>query len=129
MTALLMPMSPVDFVSKDSFIKNVLPEMTNQKVAPLAMKTMNAGRLTSQEFNGKTVVPGRISIEENQWFVLSLPVTSWVSGMRTVEEVKSNAQILRNFSKLTEDDRMAIANKVADVADEGALQPYRKWKT
>ncbi|NEQ67316.1 MAG: aldo/keto reductase, partial [Symploca sp. SIO2D2] len=66
--ALLMPMSPVDFVSQDSFIKNVLPELLEQGVAPLAMKTMGAGRTLSSKVNGKTVIPQRLSKEENQWF-------------------------------------------------------------
>lgn len=126
---LLMPMSPVDFISQDSFIKNVLPDVLDQKVGQLAMKTMNAGRITSAQVNGRPLVPDRISFEENQWFVLSLPITSWVSGMTTVEQVRQNTDIARRYTKLTEADRQAIAEKVLDARDESRLQPYRGWTT
>ncbi|WP_269525065.1 aldo/keto reductase [Coraliomargarita parva] len=127
--ALLMPISAVDSVSQDSFIQEVLPELGKRQIAPLAMKTMGAGRITSHMIGGKRVVPDRISLDENQWFVLSLPVCSWVSGMTTVEQVQTNADILRRFTRLTESDRLTIAEKLLDVADEAALQPYREWLT
>ncbi|MEO0796742.1 MAG: aldo/keto reductase [Verrucomicrobiota bacterium] len=127
MNAMLMPMNPVDFVSQDSFIKNVLPVELEQGVASLAMKTMNDGYALRTKLNGKTVVPDRLSKEENQWFTLSLPVSSWVSGMENPEQVKENAELLRRFTQLSETDRLEIAKKVLDVADEMDLQPYRKY--
>jgi len=127
--ALLMPMSPVDFVSKDSFIKIVLPRLLELGVSPLAMKTMASGRALSATLGGKTVIPNRLSMEENQWFVLSLPISSWISGTVSVGEIRENADILRRHTQLTEDDRLEIARKVLDVADDPELQPYRAWKT
>ncbi len=124
----LMPISPSDFVSRDSFIVNVLPKLVEQQIGPLAMKTMNSGRF-AQEFEGKRITPERLSIEEHQWFSLSLPVTSWVSGMTNVDEVRQNADIARRYTKLSEEDRLAIADKISDMADIAQLQPYRQWNT
>ena len=124
----LMPISPVDFVSKDSFTVNVLPGLIENQIIPLAMKTMNAGRAMS-EHEGKSVIPGRLSFEENQWFVLSLPVATWVSGMQNPDHVRQNVDIARRFTALTEADRLAIAERVLDVKDVAGLQPYRQWNT
>jgi aryl-alcohol dehydrogenase-like predicted oxidoreductase len=124
----LMPMNPHDFVSRDSFIVNVLPKLIEKEVGVLAMKTMNAGRF-NRPLNGKSIVPDALSIEENQWFTLSLPITSWVSGMQTPEQVYSNTKIAKEFTSLSEDDRIEIADRIMDFADAPQLQPYRQWST
>ena len=124
----LMPMSPNDFVSDDSFIINVLPKLVENGTAPLAMKTMNAGQF-NRIHGGKNAVPERISLEEHQWFTLSLPISTWISGIQTLEQVRENANIARRFTKLSEKDRLSIADKVSDMANIPALQPYRAWNT
>lgn len=124
--ACLMPISPVDAASEDSFTVKVLPRLLEKDYAPLAMKSMNSGRIF-REYDGKTVVPGRLTLEENIWFTLSLPICSWVSGMPSVENLRENVKIAQSFSSLTEDDRQAIVHKVVQVADATGLQPYRKW--
>jgi len=124
----LMPMSPNDFVSDDSFILKVLPRLVENGIAPLAMKTMNAGQF-NRAHGGIKAVPERISLEEHQWFTLSLPISTWISGIETLDQVRENASIARRFSNLSEADRMAIANKVSDMANIPALQPYRAWNT
>lgn len=126
--ACLMPMSPSDFISRDSFIHTVLPPLLNQDYGVLAMKTMNAGNVV-RAHEGKQMVPDRMSLEEHQWFTLSLPITSWVSGMESIEQVKQNTEIARRFTQLSEDDRMDLANRVTDMANISALQPYRRWDT
>ncbi|MGJ8640498.1 MAG: aldo/keto reductase [Opitutaceae bacterium] len=127
--ASLMPMGAVDFVSRDSFVQGVVPKLVERKISPLAMKTMNYGHAWTKNIKGKKLIPDRLSIEENQWFVLSLPISSWVSGMTTVDQVRQNADIVRRFTQLSEGDRLAIADKVMDVANIKALQPYRQWET
>ena len=122
----LMPISPVDAVSRDSFTMKVLPELLEQGYAPLAMKTMNSGRALN-EYGGKSVVPGRLSFEENFWFTLSLPICSWVSGMPSLAHLRQNLDIAKRFTSLTESDRHAIVEKVAEVADADGLEPYREW--
>ncbi len=124
----LMPMSPNDFVSDDSFIINVLPKLIENGTAPLAMKTMNAGQF-NRNHGGKNAVPDRISLEEHQWFTLSLPIATWISGMQTVQQVKENAAIARSYTELSESDRLALADKVSDMANIPSLQPYRQWNT
>ncbi|AWT60526.1 MAG: Aldo-keto reductase YhdN [Candidatus Moanabacter tarae] len=122
----LMPISPVDAVSRDSFTIKVLPKLLDQGYAPLAMKTMNSGRALNT-YGGKSVVPGRLSFEENFWFTLSLPICSWVSGIPNLANLRQNIDIAKRFTSLTDSDRSAIADKVTEVADASGLEPYRGW--
>ena len=122
----LMPISPVDAASEDSFTIVVLPRLLEEGYAPLAMKSMNSGRIF-REYDGDTVVPGRLTLEENIWFTLSLPICSWVSGMPSVKNLRENVKIAQSFTSLTEGDRQAIVHKVVQVADADGLQPYKEW--
>jgi len=126
-TACLLPVSPVDFAAEESFTRRVLPELLENRHIPIAMKALGSGRAIKETVNGRSVIGDRLSLEENYWFVLSLPVCSWVSGMESLEQLKQNTDIARRFTALSESDRIAIAEKVADVADETSLRPYYNW--
>ena len=122
----LMPISPVDAASEDSFTVKVLPRLLEEGYAPLAMKSMNTGRIFGK-YDGETVVPGRLTLEENIWFTLSLPICSWVSGIEMVNNLRENVKFAQRFTSLTESERQQIVSKVAEVADAKDLQPYREW--
>ncbi len=122
----LMPISPIDTIARDSFTLKVLPRLIEEGYSPLAMKVMSSGRVL-RKYNGKSIVPDRLSLEENFWFVLSLPICSLVSGMPSVENLRQNIEIAKRFTKLTEGDRKTIADKVAEVANSKGLEPYRDW--
>ncbi len=122
----LMPISTIDTIARDSFTLKVLPKLVEQGYAPLAMKAMSSGRVL-RKYNGKSIVPDRLSLEENLWFVLSLPICSLVSGMPNLENLRQNIDIAKRFTSLTEDDRKTIADKVAEVANSKGLEPYRNW--
>ncbi len=122
----LMPISPIDTIARDSFTLKVLPRLLEEGYAPLAMKAMSSGRVL-KKYNGKSIVPDRLSLEENFWFVLSLPICSLISGMPNLANLRQNVGMAQRFTKLTEGDRQAIADKVAEVANAEGLEPYRDW--
>ncbi len=122
----LMPISPIDTIAEDSFTLKVLPRLIEEGYSPLAMKVMSSGRVL-KKYDSKSIVPDRLSLEENFWFVLSLPICSLVSGMPNLENLRQNIDIAKRFTSLTEGDRKAIADKVAEVANSKGLEPYRNW--
>ena len=126
------PINAVDAATPgNSFTQKVLPEVVKRGHSHMAMKTLGGGGLIggSMSSNRKPpeviAIPDRISLEENFHFVLSQPITSWVSGTDSLEQLKQNIGIARNFSQLTEGDKKAIVKKVAGLYTDKLVESYK----
>ncbi len=116
-----MPINVVDPGHK-SFIKNVLPKLTEKKIGVLAMKTAAYGNL----FESK-VVPNKIGIDQLHNYVLSLPVSVLIGGFDSIDQMEQRIDLVSNFSKLDQIQKDDILAKVADRAN-GELEDYKKVK-
>ncbi|MDZ8118140.1 aldo/keto reductase [Pontiella agarivorans] len=127
------PINPVDAASHHSFIEHTLPALQKNNFGILAMKTLADGRFFGRKMmNGKTtwtlnepVVPDVLSIEECIHFALSLPVSVLITGAENPQLVEEKASMVRNFSRLSEEQRLALANKVAAFAEAGKVEYYK----
>jgi len=121
-----MPLNPVDFAAEHSFSKQVIPELVKRpQYATLAMKTALHGNAMTKP-HGQAIIPNRISLEENFWFALSLPVCSWISGMENAAMAKENIGIAKRFQSLAKADQLALAERVADIANQSGLEGYKR---
>jgi len=109
-----MPMNLVD-PGYSSFIMNVMPKLVERNIGVLAMKTMSFGNFFGQR-DATKIIPEKISVEEALNFVWSLPVSSIVSGNETAEQLQEKINALKTFKELSESDRMALIEKVAEFA-------------
>lgn len=114
------PINTVDAGSPgNSFTTQIVPETVDLGLSHIAMKSLAGGALTGRKLASRDVgvdrypIPGDISLEENFQFVLSQPITAWVSGMETPAEVRQNARIAREFVQLSDQDKARIVAKVA----------------
>ena len=96
-----MPLSVFD-ADENGFQKLVLPEARKQGLAPLAMKTL-AG-------NAKAIKDGLVTSEECLRYALSLPVTTVVSGIDTMEWLQKNASVAASFKPLAPDAMALLEN-------------------
>jgi aryl-alcohol dehydrogenase-like predicted oxidoreductase len=126
------PVNPVDAANPDnSFTAQVLPATVGAGQSAIAMKTLAGGGLNGGIMKSKTGAPERcpipeaISFEENMHFVLSQPVTSWVSGMETPGHIRQNAGIVRNFAGLADDEKKAVIEKVTGYCDVENIEAYK----
>jgi predicted aldo/keto reductase-like oxidoreductase len=112
---------PVNVVdgSYKSFINNLLPALLERKIGVLAMKTAACGRFFSNK-----IVPDRISLAEMHYFVWSLPVGVLIAGFDTVDQLKERIGLARSFTGMTQEQRLELINKVADVA-AGKIEYYK----
>ena len=96
-----MPVNPAD-PHFESFVTHVVPVFVEAGIGVLAMKSLAYGRF----FGGnkgwrrtgvsvKPAIPAAISVEDVLGFVWSLPVTTLVSGMESVQQVVQNTAIAR----------------------------------
>ncbi len=117
-----MPVNPADPHYK-SFVTHVVPKCVEAGIGVLAMKTLAYGRFFGgnrgwrrTNVSVKPVIPGVLSLEDVFGFVWSLPVTTLISGMTSVEQVSHNAVLARKTWNWDSAERKKRIDAVAPFA-------------
>ncbi len=111
-------------VSYKSFTRTVMPTVVERNMGMIAMKTLAnggffGGSSHGQHGNRPRVVPNRLTIEEALHFVWSLPVSVVVTGPDNVEQLEEKITLAHTFSGLSEEERVELIERVADMAGRG----------
>jgi len=128
--ALLMPVNVLD-ASYYSFAENVMPEALDRNMGILAIKSLADGRFFAKKEKANwtsedPLIPNYLSIKEAMHYVWSLPVTVLISGNENATYMREKIALARSFSKLSENERMALVEKVRDIAMTGKLEYFKK---
>jgi len=122
MAASQMPVNPAD-PHFESFVTHVVPKCVEAGIGVLAMKTLAYGRFFGgnkgwrrTEISVKPIIPAVLSVEDVFGFVWSLPITSLVSGMESVQQVSQNAAIARKTWNWNQAERQKRIDAVAPIA-------------
>jgi aryl-alcohol dehydrogenase-like predicted oxidoreductase len=110
-----MPLSVFDG-NETGFQKLVLPELLKQGIAPLAMKTLGG--------NAKAVKDGLVTSEEALRYALSLPITSVISGIDSMEWLETNAKVAANFKPLSREEVTTLEQRCSSKKE---YEYYRRW--
>ena len=101
MAASQMPVNPAD-PHFESFIIHVVPKCVESGIGVLAMKTLAYGRFFGgnkgwrrTDVSIQPAIPAVLSIADVFGLVWSLPITTLVSGMESVQQVSQNAALAR----------------------------------
>lgn len=126
----LMPVNVLD-QSYFSFTKNVIPKALDRNMGILAIKSLADGRFFAKKEKANwtsedPLIPNYLSIKEAMHFVWSLPVTVLISGNENATFMREKIALARSFSKLSENDRMALIDKVKDFALSGEIEYFKK---
>ncbi|HKL33422.1 MAG TPA: aldo/keto reductase [Tangfeifania sp.] len=129
MDGVLMPVNVLD-QSYFSFTKNVMSKALDRNMGIMAMKTLADGRFfAKKEKAGWTssdpVIPNYMSIKEAMYFVWSLPVSVIISGNENATYMREKIALARSFSKLSENERMALIDKVKNKAQTGEIEYFK----
>ncbi|MBN1987431.1 MAG: aldo/keto reductase [Prolixibacteraceae bacterium] len=127
--AVLMPVNVLD-QTYFSFTQNVLPKALDRNMGVLSIKSLADGRFFSkkEEANWTSddpIIPNYMSIKEAMHFVWSLPVTVLISGNENATFMREKIALARSFSKLTEEERLALVEKVKDIALTGKVEYFK----
>ncbi|HEX4065440.1 MAG TPA: aldo/keto reductase [Acidobacteriaceae bacterium] len=114
--AVQMPLNPFDahFLS---FEQQVLPELNRRGIAALGMKPIGG--------NGDMVKKGAITAEQALRYAMSLPVTTTITGMETMDVLHQNLNIAQGFQPLSASEMDAIRRQVSEPAADGRFEPYK----
>lgn len=126
----LMPVNVLD-QTYFSFTKNVIPPALKRNMGILAIKSLADGRFFAKKEKANwtsddPLIPNYLSIKEAMHFVWSLPVTVLISGNENATYMREKIALARSFSKLSEAQRMALIDKVRDIAMTGKLEYFKK---
>jgi predicted aldo/keto reductase-like oxidoreductase len=114
--AVQLPLCGFD-ASFRSFEREVLPTLVKRGIAPIGMKSLNG--------NAEAVKQGVIKPEDAIRYAMSLPVTTTVSGIDSLEILRKNLQIARNFTPMTKEEKQAFRKQCATYAADGRFELYK----
>jgi len=126
----LMPVNVLD-QSYFSFTQNVVPKALDRNMGILSIKSLADGRFFSKKEKANwtsddPLIPNYLSIKEAMHFVWSLPVTVLISGNENATYMREKIALARSFSKLSEQQKLALIDKVKDIALTGKLEYFKK---
>jgi hypothetical protein len=104
---ILVPLSSADKVIND-FGDMLFPYAKKHAIGIVAMKVLSAGRVTQ-------------FVSESLRYAMSLPVSTAIVGMGTLEEVKQNVEIARSFKPMKEIEMQLLVEKTRKYADTSVL--------
>jgi aryl-alcohol dehydrogenase-like predicted oxidoreductase len=110
-----MPLSVMDAHYR-SFEKVVLPVLVEQGIGVLGMKSMANGII----LKSKTATP-----IECLHYALSLPASTIITGIDTLEFLEQAFEAIRTFKPLSPAERDALLAKTASAALYGAYEPFK----
>lgn len=115
-----MPLNVMD-VHYRSFQKQVLPELNRRQIGVLAMKSLGG--------TGTIVTKAGIPVEDALRYVLSLPISTLVTGIDSEKVLDQNLKIAREFQPMSTEERQAVEQKTLKLAGDGRFELFKSSKT
>ena len=115
--AVQMPLNAFDASFVRSFERQVLPELNKRGIAVLGMKPLNG--------HGEPIKTGVLSAEEALRYAMSLPVTTTITGIDSLEVLQQNLRIAQNFKPMTTAEMDELRNRCKTYAADGRYELYK----
>ncbi len=117
-----MPINVLDY-SYRSFQNEVVPVCLKKNVGIIGMKGLAGGYP-----QGRLLSHVKLTAEECYRYCLSLPVAVQVMGINSMEQLKADIALARNFQPLTTQAKQQLLAKVKDVAGDGRHELFKSTK-
>jgi aryl-alcohol dehydrogenase-like predicted oxidoreductase len=114
--AVQLPLNPFDATYR-SFQTEVLPYLNRRGIAVLGMKPMSGA--------GPAIKAGVLTAEESLRYAMSLPVTTTITGMDTMDVLQQNLKAAQSFQPMSDQEMTALQSRVAQYAADGRYEPYK----
>jgi aryl-alcohol dehydrogenase-like predicted oxidoreductase len=115
-----MPINVCDYFYR-SFARQVVPEALKRGIAPLGMKSLAGG----DSHKGRLVSAGVCTVEQALSYALSQPIAALVTGIDSMEVLRQNLAIARNFKPLTGEALDRLLAQVKEVAGDGRHERFK----
>jgi predicted aldo/keto reductase-like oxidoreductase len=118
-----MPINVMDAQYR-SFQNEVVPVCLKQNVGVIGMKGLAGGSP-----KGRLPSLAGLTAEECYRFCLSLPVSAQVMGMMSMDDLKQNLALARNFKPITAAEKQALLTRTREQATDGRHELFKSTKT
>ena len=114
-----MPVNVMDAHYR-SFQKEAIPVCLARDVGVVGMKSLGGG-------GQKGEIPSKTELthEECRRYALSLPVSTLVVGILSMEELMAEIRIARDFQPMSDAAKAVLVSRVADVAGDGRHELFK----
>ncbi len=113
--AVQMPLNVMDAHFR-SFAQQVLPLLLKEGIGVLGMKSMGGGMI----LRSNTVKP-----TECLYYAMSLPTSTVIVGMNSIDLLKQNLDAVRTFKPLTSEEQASLLKRTAEAASEGRFELFK----
>ena len=113
--AVQMPLNVMDAHYR-SFEKMVLPELVQQNIGVLAMKTLANGTI----LESKTV-----TATECLQYAMNLPTSVVITGCQSMEDLEQALMAARTFRPMSDEQVRSILDKTAEAASRGKYELFK----
>jgi aryl-alcohol dehydrogenase-like predicted oxidoreductase len=113
--AVQMPLNVMDAHFR-SFEHQILPILVKEEIGVLGMKSMGGGLI----LRSNTVKP-----IECLYYALSLPTSTVIVGMDSMEVLKQNLDAARAFKPLSSEEQASLLKRTAKAASEGRFELFK----
>jgi predicted aldo/keto reductase-like oxidoreductase len=117
-----MPINVCDHFYR-SFAQQVIPAAEKQGTAVIGMKSLGGGARAAG--GGKMVKDGVATVEECIRFALSQKISSLVSGIDSMDVLRQNVKIAREFRPLAGEELDRVLAKVRPHAGDGRHERFK----
>ena len=111
-----MPVNVLDTHYR-SFQKEILPELNRRGIGVIGMKSLG-GR-------GQLVTELGLTAKQCRTFALSLPISTLVCGIQSLENLQQDVEIARTFTPMSEAEIQALADTVYEEAADGRFEWFK----
>lgn len=110
-----LPLNLLD-VHYRNFTNEILPLLVERNIGVIGMKV----------FSGGHIFETGVSAREAMAYSLSLPLSTLVIGIDTIDHLRENIENLKNWRPLMEEEKELLLEHVAPYARDGHLEKYKK---
>ncbi len=111
-----MPINVMDAHFR-SFQHDVLPELNRRGIAALGMKSLGGA--------AQFIKNAGLSVEQCRRYALSLPISTLISGLVSLDELQQAIALARNFTPLTEGEKAELLEQVRAEATDGRHEWFK----
>jgi len=111
-----MPLNVLD-ASFRSFEAKVLPEANRRGLGVLGMKSLGG--------SGEIVSHGAAAIQDALSYAMSLPVSTTISGVDSLEVLRQNLGIARGFKALSDSQMTGLRESAKSLAADGRFELFK----
>ena len=111
-----MPINVLDAHYR-SYQREILPELNRRGIGAIGMKSLG-GR--GQLINGLS-----LTAEQCRQYALSLPISTLVCGIQSIENLEQDVAIARNFTPMSEAELQQLAGDLQEEAGDGRFEWFK----